>query len=100
VLDALATMPHDRWSVEVVLVATLEEAREQVPTLGVALEETANEGVILRSSTSDLDCMTSVLAGLRFPFAARKPPELREALKRQAEKIALLAERTQYSSSA
>jgi hypothetical protein len=30
----------------------------------------------------------------------RKPPELREALKRQAEKIAVLAERTQYPSSA
>ena len=100
VLDALATMPHDRWSVEVVLEATLEEAREQVPTLGVALEETPNEGIILRSSTSDLDWMTSVLAGLRFPFSVRKPPELREALKRQAEKIAVLAERTQYPSSA
>jgi predicted DNA-binding transcriptional regulator YafY len=100
VLDALATMPHDHWSVEVVLEATLEEAREQVPTLGVALEETPNEGVILRSSTSDLDWMTSMLAGLRFPFAVRKPPELREALKRQAEKIAVLAEHTQNPSSA
>jgi predicted DNA-binding transcriptional regulator YafY len=100
VLDALATLPHDHWSVEVVLEATLEEAREQVPTLGVTLEETPNEGVILRSSTSDLDWMTSVLAGLRFPFAVRKPPELREALKRQAEKIAVLAERTLYPSSA
>ena len=82
------------------MLATLEEAREQVPTLGIVLEEMPNESVILRSSTSDIDWMTSVLAGLRFPFAVRKPPELREALKRRAEKIAVLAERTQYPSSA
>jgi predicted DNA-binding transcriptional regulator YafY len=99
VLDALATMPHDRWSVEVVLEATLEEAREHVPTLGIVLEETFNGDVILRSSTSDLDWMTSVLAGLRFLFTVRKPPELREALKRRAKKIAVLADRTQDPSS-
>lgn len=95
VLKALATMPHDRWSVEVVLEATLEEAREQVPVLGIVLEETPNMGVILRSSTSDLDWITSVLAGLRFPFTVRRPLDLREALKRQAENIAALAKRTQ-----
>jgi predicted DNA-binding transcriptional regulator YafY len=95
----LATMPHDRWSVEVVLEATLEEAREQVPTLGIVLEETLNGDVIMRSSTSDLDWMTSVLAGLRFLFTVRKPPELREALKRRAKKIAVLADRTQDPSS-
>ncbi len=100
VLDALAAMPHDRWSVEVVLEATLEEAREQVPMLGIVLEETPDGGVILRSSTSELDWMTSVLAGLRFPFTVRRPPELREALKRRAEKMAVLAERTQNPSSA
>ncbi len=94
VLDALAAMPHDRWSVEVVLEATLEEAREQVPALGIALEETPDGGVVLRSSTSDPDWMASVLAGLRFPFVVRRPPELREALKRKAEEIAVSAERT------
>jgi predicted DNA-binding transcriptional regulator YafY len=94
VLDALAAMPHDRWSVEVFLEATLREAREQVPALGIALEETPDGGVVLRSSTSDLDWMAGVLAGLRFPFAVRGPTELREALRRRAEEIAALAERT------
>ena len=99
VLDALAAMAHDSWSVEVVLEATLEEAREQVPILGIVIEETPNGEIVLRSSTSDLDWMTSVLAGLRFPFAVRRPPKLREELKRRAEKIAVLAERAQDPSS-
>jgi predicted DNA-binding transcriptional regulator YafY len=93
VLDALAAMPQDRWSVEVLLEATLEEAREQAPPIGVALEE-AEGGVILRSSTSDLGWMTRVLAGLSFPFVVRRPPELREALRRRAAEIAAQAERT------
>lgn len=93
-LGALSAMPQDRWSVEVTLEATLEEAREQVPALGVALERTPDGGTVLRSSTSDLEWMTSVLAGLRFPFAVRRPPELRNALRRRAEEIAVMAERT------
>ena len=94
VLDALAAMRGDRWSVEVVLEARLEEAREQLPPMGVALEE-AEGAVILRSSTSDLGWMARVLAGLSFPFAVRRPPELREEIRRHAAKIAALAERTE-----
>jgi predicted DNA-binding transcriptional regulator YafY len=93
VLDALAAMPQDRWSVEVLLETTLEEAREQAPPMGVTLEE-AEGGVILHSSTSDLGWMTRVLAGLSFPFVVRRPPELREALRRRAAEIVALAERT------
>jgi predicted DNA-binding transcriptional regulator YafY len=92
VLEALAAMAQDRWSVEVVLEATLEGAREQVPPMGVMLEE-AEGALILRSSTSDLGWMARVLAGLSFPFAVRRPPELREALRRRAAEIAALAER-------
>jgi predicted DNA-binding transcriptional regulator YafY len=93
VLDALAAMPQDRWSVEVLLEAKLEEAREQTPPMGVALEEVGGR-VILRSSTSDLGWMARVLAGLSFAFVVRRPPELREALRRHAAEIAALAERT------
>jgi predicted DNA-binding transcriptional regulator YafY len=93
VLDALAAMPQDRWSVEVLLEATLEEAREQTPPMGVALEE-AGSRVILRSSTSDLGWMARVLAGLSFPFVVRRPPELCEALRQRAAEIAALAERS------
>ena len=93
VLGALASMPQDRWSVEVLLEAALEEAREQVPPMGVALEE-AEGGVLMRSSTSDLGWMARVLAGLRCPFVVRRPPELREELRRHAAEIAHLAGRT------
>ena len=92
VLDSLAAFQGDRWSVEVVLEATLEEAREQLPPMGVVLEEVEG-AVIMRSSTSDLGWMARVLAGLGFPFAVRRPPELREALGRRAAEIAALARR-------
>jgi predicted DNA-binding transcriptional regulator YafY len=92
VLEALAVMPQDRWSVEVLLETDLEDAREQVPPMGVTLEEVGG-GVLMRSSTSDLGWMARVLAGLGFPFVVRRPPELREALRRRAAEIATLAGR-------
>lgn len=94
VLGALADMPQDRWSVEVLLEATLEAAREQVPSMGVTLEEVEG-GVLMRSSTSDLGWMARVLAGLSFPFVVRRPPELRQALRQHAAEIADLAGRTE-----
>ena len=92
VLSALATMPQDRWSVEVLLEASPEEAREQVPAIGVALEE-AEGSVLMRSSTSDLGWMARVLSGLSLPFLVKEPPELREALKQHAAEISRQAER-------
>jgi len=77
----------------VLLEAALEEVREQVPPMGVVLEE-AEGSVLMRSSTSDLGWMACVLAGLRCPFEVRRPPELREELKRHAAEIARLAGRT------
>jgi predicted DNA-binding transcriptional regulator YafY len=97
VLEALADMPQDRWSVEVLLLeTTLERAREQVPPMGVTLEE-VGDGLLMRSSTSDLGWMARVLAGLSFPFVVRRPPELREALRQRAAEVAALAERTEES---
>ena len=94
VLEALADMREDRWSVEVLLETTPDEAREQVPRMGVSLEAVSGEpgAVIMRSSTSDLGWMARVLAGLSFPFVVRNPPELREALRRHAREIAALAD--------
>jgi predicted DNA-binding transcriptional regulator YafY len=92
VLEALADMPQDRWSVEVLLETTPEVAREQVPSMGVTLEG-AEDGVHMRCSTSDLGWMSRVLASLSFPFVVRRPPELREALGHHAAEVAALAER-------
>ncbi len=94
VLESLADMREDRWSVEVLLEATAkEEAREQLPTMGISLEEVPG-GVLMRTSTSDLGWMSRVLAGLSFTFVVRRPPELRETLRRHAEEVAALASRT------
>src|ERR671921_605301 len=93
VLEALADMREDSWSAEVLLETTIGEARGQLPKMGVSLEETP-EGVVMRSSTSDLAWMSRVLAGLSFPFLVRNPPELRESLRRRAAEVAALAERT------
>jgi predicted DNA-binding transcriptional regulator YafY len=87
-------MREDSWSVEVLLETTIWEARGQLPKMGVSLEE-IQEGVIMRSSTSDLAWMSRVLAGLSFPFVVREPPALREALRRLAAEISALAERTE-----
>jgi predicted DNA-binding transcriptional regulator YafY len=93
VLGALAEMQEDRWSVEVLLETTAQEARAQLPKMGVSVEETF-QGVVMRSSTSDLAWMARVLAGLSFPFVVRTPPELRESLRNLAAEITALAERT------
>ena len=94
VLEALADMREDSWSVEVLLETTIWEARGQLPKMGVSLQETP-EGVVMRSSTSDLAWMSRVLAGLSFPFVVRGPPELRMALRRLADEISTLADRTE-----
>jgi predicted DNA-binding transcriptional regulator YafY len=78
--------------VEVLLGAALEEVREQVPAIGVILEESVG-GVLMRSSTSDLGWMARVLSGLSFPFLVKGPPELREALRQHAAEISRQAER-------
>ena len=92
VLEALVEMREDRWSVEVLLETTPVEARGQLPKMGLSLQETP-QGVVMISSTSDLGWMARVLAGLSFPFVVRRPPELREALRRLAAEIVALAER-------
>jgi predicted DNA-binding transcriptional regulator YafY len=94
VLRAVANLPSDDWSVEVLLETTLVEAREEIPPMIAALEE-VDGGVILRCATSDLDWMARVLSGLSYPFVVRQPAELKEALRRRAAEIAAFAERTE-----
>lgn len=93
VLATLAVTGDDRWSVEVLLEATAEEVRPRLLAIGLALEED-ERGVVLRASTSDLDWVAHVLAGLYCPFVVREPPELREALRRRAADLLARAEAT------
>ena len=94
VLSAGASTPGDEWSVEVLLETSAEDARWQLPSVGLALEQ-AEGGTLLRCSTWSLDWIARVLAGLDCSFIVRRPEELREALERRAEKIATLSRRTE-----
>ena len=94
VLSAVASTPGDEWLVEVLLETSAEDARWQLPSVGLALEQ-AEGGTLLRCSTWSLDWIARVLAGLDCSFIVRRPEELREALERRAEKIATLSKRTE-----
>jgi hypothetical protein len=73
---------------------TLEEARQLVPPALASLERT-RAGVVLRTNIQDIDWMARFLAGLDCSFAVREPDELREALRRHAERLAKLAARSE-----
>jgi predicted DNA-binding transcriptional regulator YafY len=94
VLSAVANTPGDRWSVEVLLETRVEEVREQLPQVGLSLEQTEG-GTLLRCSTWSLEWPARVLAALDCSFVVRRPAELRDALEKRAEKIATLARRTE-----
>lgn len=94
--QALATIPG-AWSVEALLETTLDEARARVPPTFGVIEETS-EGVLFRGEVReerDLPWMAHFLAGLGCPLVVRRPPELREQLRRLASHVAGLAERTE-----
>ena len=92
-LEAVANA-HGPWKVEVLLQTSMERAREGVTPMLASLEETEG-GVLMRCTTSNLNGMARVVAGLFYPLVVRHPPELRDALKRHAAEIAALAERTE-----
>jgi predicted DNA-binding transcriptional regulator YafY len=91
VRHSLATMPTT-WSVEVLLETTLEEARQLVSPALATLEQVP-EGVLLHCYAENLEWMAYILVNLRCPFVVRHPPELRDALRRLAEEIAVMATR-------
>jgi predicted DNA-binding transcriptional regulator YafY len=93
VLSAVANTHGDRWSVEVLLEAGVDEVRGQLPSVGLSLEQTEG-GTLLRCSTWSLEWPARVLAGLDCTFVVRRPTELRDALEQRAEKLATLAKRT------
>jgi predicted DNA-binding transcriptional regulator YafY len=97
-LGAVASTAGERWSVEVLLEARVEDVRGQLPAVGLSLEQTEG-GTLLRCSTWGLEWVARVLAGLNCPFVVRRPAELREALERRAEEISVLARRTEQKSS-
>ncbi|HZO74379.1 MAG TPA: YafY family protein [Ktedonobacteraceae bacterium] len=88
---SLATMPAT-WLVEVLLEIPLEQARQRVsPALGTL--EQVPEGVILRCYAADLDWIPRLLVGLGCPLVVLQPPELRDALRKLAEEVRVIADR-------
>lgn len=77
---------------EVVLHITLEEARCRVPATAGTLEpldpcDPSAKGVVLRCSGDDAEWIAVFLARLDCEFTVRRPAELRDALRRLAERL-------------
>lgn len=90
VIHSLATIPNT-WEVEVLLKATIEEARRSIsPVFGV-LEET-DQGVVLRAHGDHLGWMARELVGAGVPFTVLQPPALRDELRSLAERVRGMAE--------
>jgi predicted DNA-binding transcriptional regulator YafY len=93
-LESLARVPEE-WEVELILHATLEEARRIISPALAILEET-NEGVRFRASASSLDWFARELASYPFPFTIVRPDALRDALRQRAPALHAAADRTDF----
>jgi predicted DNA-binding transcriptional regulator YafY len=85
---ALARVP---WTHEVVvhLETTLEAARERIPpTLGELEPTPGGAGVVLRLRADSLDYAARLVAGVGCAFTIRRPPELRDAMRDLAARLA------------
>jgi predicted DNA-binding transcriptional regulator YafY len=83
----LQSLPHSpgTWRVEVLLQTTLDEARCRVPPRVATLEATP-DGVLLRCIVQHLDWIAGFLITLDLPFVVHHPPELRDEIRRLAER--------------
>jgi predicted DNA-binding transcriptional regulator YafY len=82
---SVATLPR-AWTVEVLLKTTLARAQAQFfETVGVF--EQAAEGVVMHNQSDDIDWFARQLAGLPFGFEIRRPAELRDEVRKCAERL-------------
>jgi len=94
VQHSLATTPG-MLAVEVLLETSLDEARQVIPAAMATLEQTP-QGVLMRNAAHDrrdLAWLAHILAGLECSLIVRKPPELRDELRKLAAHALELAER-------
>jgi predicted DNA-binding transcriptional regulator YafY len=89
VLRRFATIP-DYWNVEVIFKTTLADTQRKVPR-PYGLLEPHPDGVLLRTSVSDLDDAARFLVSLGFPLVVRQPPQLKEAFARLADEAKVIA---------
>jgi len=87
---SMASVPY-RWRAEVRLDVSLEEARRLVnPNVG-AIEAMEDGGVRLRIGADDLEWIVRRLSLLGVAFTVIGPPELRDAVLREAGRLAVCA---------
>ncbi len=89
VVTSLGSVPRTH-PVEVYLETTLEQAQWHISARIATLEEVEG-GVLLRGYTDSVDWIARLVASVGCPMEIRKPPELRDALRRHAEQIAFWA---------
>lgn len=82
---SLALLPAP-WSAELELDTSFSEAQRWVAPLFTVLAE-QDGSVIMRCTVTDLDWLARQLSGLPFEFRVRTPLELRDALRRVAERL-------------
>lgn len=78
VLKSIALSPNT-YSVEIILYTSIEEAQTVFSLTDGILEE-ANDAVILRRNTADLDWLAHTLLYAPFRIRVNHPPELRQKL--------------------
>lgn len=89
VVESLASVPYT-WEVEVVFDARLAEVRRRIPASSATLEETP-DGVRLVGRAEKLDGMARLLAGMDWPFRVVRPEELRDEVRRHADRLVRMA---------
>ena len=85
VARSIARIPWG-WEIEVELKATLEEATRRIPRM-VGTPEEVDGVVVLLAQSDDLDAAARMLATLPWPFAVRRPDELRASLRKVAQTL-------------
>ena len=80
-----------KWRMKVLLDAELVRMRRRIPASYGTLSRT-DDGVLFDWTTDDLDFAARYLMALGVPFVVREPRELRDALRRLAEKASRIAE--------
>ena len=90
VVQSLASMPNT-WEVEVLLKATLDDARRRVSPVFGTLEPCA-EGVLLRAFGDHLSWMARELVATGLPLSVRRPEALRDELRQLASNVLAMAD--------
>jgi predicted DNA-binding transcriptional regulator YafY len=90
VVQSLASMPNT-WEVEVLLKASLDDARRRLSPVFGTLEQ-CEDGVLLRAFGDHLSWMARELVATGLPLTVRRPEALRDELRRLAGVVLAMAD--------